>query len=317
MPGKKLLLLLRLSATVGIFFILFKLVPYSAIINIYRNSYKIYLLAGYLVFSFSHLIGVFRWKFLLSSLGLKISFREAFYAFFSGLFFNLFFPSLIAGDLFRGLSISYRHGEIKKVASSVLMDRFSGSIALALVAFFSLLIGRNIIEEKRIFFAVFILCAVIGILFLLIFNRKAFLLVTRILRKNSSLYTKLVKFHDQLAFFKNNPYVFIKAIIFSLFIQALLPIGFFIISKAFNIQVNIIYFLILVPIIAAIALIPITIAGAGTREASAVYFFSLIGISRDVGLGMSLMNLIFLLFSGIIGGVFYVTVYHRWLQSRL
>jgi uncharacterized protein (TIRG00374 family) len=316
LPQKRILLLLRLLATIAIFFVLFKLVPYSAIINIYRGSYKIYLLAGYLVFSFSHLIAIFRWRFILLSLGLKISLRETAYAFFSGLFFNLFFPSLIAGDFFRGLSISYRHGEIKKVASSVLMDRFSGAIALALVAFFSLLIGRNIIVEKQIFFAIFILCAIIGIIFLLIFNRRLFLLTTKILKKDSSLRFKLVKFHDELAFFKNNPYVFIKAIIFSFFIQVLLPIGFFIISKAFNLETSVIYFLILVPIIAAIALIPITVAGAGTREASAVYFFSLIGISKDIGLGMSLMNLIFLLFSGIMGGVLYVVIYHRWLQSR-
>lgn len=311
-----LLLFLRIFITIAIFFALFKFVPYSAIIEIYRDSHKIYLLIGFLVFIASHFIGVYRWRFLLSSLGLVVSFREAFYAFFCGLFFNLFFPSLIAGDVFRGFSISCRHGQTGKVASSVLMDRFSGAVAMALVALISLLIGINILGEGQIIAAVLMLCAIIGFIFLIIFNKAVFLFTIRVLRQTSRLRERLVKFHDQLYFFKSNPHIFIKSLIFSASIQILSPIAFFIISKAFMVEVNIVYFLILVPIIAAISLIPVTIAGAGTREASAVYFFSLIGVQKGIGLGMSLVNLIFLIFSGIIGGIIYVAVYHRWLQPR-
>jgi uncharacterized membrane protein YbhN (UPF0104 family) len=90
---------------------------------------------------------------------------------------------------------------------------------------------------------------------------------------------------------------------------------FFVTSKAFGLDLGIIYFLILVPIIMMIALIPITIAGAGTREAAAVYFFSLVGINKSIGLGMSLLNLAFTIFIGLLGGIFYVTIYHRRLQS--
>lgn len=70
-----------------------------------------------------------------------------------------------------------------------------------------------------------------------------------------------------------------------------------------------------IPIVMALALIPITIAGAGTREAAFVYFFTAYyGIPESIGLGMSLVNLIYLVSAGLLGGIFYVTVYHRWLQ---
>jgi hypothetical protein len=65
-----------------------------------------------------------------------------------------------------------------------------------------------------------------------------------------------------------------------------------------------------------IALVPITIAGAGLREGAVVYFFTLIGIAKQISLGISLLNLAFTIFVGLCGGIFYVTVYHRWLQSR-
>ena len=87
-------------------------------------------------------------------------------------------------------------------------------------------------------------------------------------------------------------------------------------AKAFYVEANLIHFFILVPIIMVIALIPITIAGAGTRDASAVYFFSLIGIGKSIGLGVSLLNLLSMVIASIAGGILYITVYHRYFQSR-
>ena len=66
----------------------------------------------------------------------------------------------------------------------------------------------------------------------------------------------------------------------------------------------------------AVASVPVTIAGAGTREASAVYLFSLVGIDKNIGLGISLLNLIFLIGAGILGGLIYVSIYYRWLQPN-
>lgn len=313
---KNFLFILRLSVTFSILFALFKFVPYKKLIEVYKDSYKIYIFLGVLIFFCCYLIGIYRWKFLLSFLGIKISYREAVYSYFSGLFFNLFFPSFVAGDVFRGFTISYRHGGAKKVASSVFMDRFSGAIALTLVALLSFITGRHILQQESIIISLSILCIVTFFSSLVIFSRSFFLFLIRVFRKGSWLHRELISFHDHLYFFKKNPQVFIKSLYFSLPIQVLVPLGFFVVAKAFNVNLSIIYFLILVPIITAIALIPITIAGAGTREASAVYFFSLVGIDKSIGLSISLLNLFFMLGISILGGIFYVSVYHRWIQSH-
>ncbi len=312
----KLFLIFRIVVTVAILFALFKLVPYQKIIEVFKDANKIYLVLAGLVFLGGHLIAVARWHFLLSALGIAMPLREVFYAFFSGLFFNLFFPSFVAGDVFRGLTVSYRYGSAKKVASTVLMDRFSGGTALVLVAATAFLFGKSILSDPQITIAICLLC--MGALFmsLVIFNKSVFLFLTKVFRKNDRIEEKLISFHDQLYFFKQNPKVFLKSLCFSLPIQMLAPLSFFIASRAFAVEISIIYFFILVPVVMVIAMIPITIAGAGTREASAVYFFSLIGVNKTIGLGISLLNLILMVSLGIIGGIFYVTVYHRWLQSH-
>ncbi|MCF7907498.1 MAG: flippase-like domain-containing protein [Candidatus Omnitrophica bacterium] len=313
---KNFFLIFKVVVTIAILFALFKLVPYQKIIEVFKDSNKIYLFYAALIFFSCYFIAACRWRFLLSSLGVDMSFKEVFYAFFSGLFFNLFFPSFVAGDVFRSMSISYRHGSAKKVASSVLMDRFSGAIALVSVSAIAYFFGRDILNDPQIIVAIAILCLIIVFSSLVIFNRKVFLFLTKIFRKNDAIEEKIISFHDQLYFFKNNPKVLLKSLYFSVPMQMLTAISFFIASRAFGVEVSIVNFLILVPIIMAIAMIPITIAGAGTREASAVYFFSLIGIEKSIGLGISLLNLILMIVVGILGGIFYVSVYHRWLQSH-
>lgn len=312
----KIFLLFRLLATAAILFALFKFIPYEKLVAVYKNSKWGYLIIGFFIFFLCQVIGIFRWRFLLSSLGVNVTIREAFYSFFCGLFLNLFFPSFVAGDVFRSFCISYRHGDTGKVASSVLMDRFSGALALTLVAFFAFALGRSIVPGEGVSVALLILCAMAGLSSLIIFSKSFFRFLVRVFKNKPRLEEKLISFHDKLYFFKKNPKVFAKSFLFSIPIQLLMSIGFFIISRAFDVKLSVIYFFISVPIITAIALVPITIAGAGTREASAVYFFSLVGIEKSIGLGISLLNLIFLISMGIVGGIFYVSVYHKWLQTH-
>ena len=314
--GKKVFFFFRIFVTGAILFALFKFIPYKKLVDVYRDSQKIYLFLGLTVFFLCQIIAIFRWRFLLSSLGVHISVKEALCSSLCGLFLNLFFPSSVAGDVFRSFSISCRHGDTGKVASSVLMDRFSGGIALTLISLLAFIGGRKMIPGEEIGVALLALCGIAGFSALIIFSKSFFLFLVKIV-KRKPLKEKLVSFHDKLYFFKNNPRVFIKSLFFSFSIQSLIILGFFIISRAFDVKIGIIYFLIIMPIVIAIALIPITIAGAGTREASLVYFFSLVGVEKSVSLGISLLNLIFLIFMGIIGGIFYVSVYHRWLQSHL
>lgn len=315
--NKKFSIILKIFISIGILFVLFKLVPYQQLIETYKGAKKIYIFSGFMVFFVTFAISIFRWKFLLSALGVKVTFHDAFCSSFAGMFFNLIFPSFVAGDVFRGFTISNRHGEAKKVASSVLMDRFSGSFALALVALVSFFMGRKLFAHNNsVIFSLVILCALIGFASFLIFSKTFFSFFVSIFKKGSPLKNKIVSFHDQLYFFRKNPGVFLKSMFFSLPIQIISPISFYVISKAFGLHIELLYFLILVPIVMMIALIPITIAGAGLREGAVVYYFSLVGVSKSVSLSMSLLNLAFTIFLGLAGGIFYVALYHRRFQSR-
>ncbi len=311
---KKIFFFLRILITFAIFFILFRFIPYQKLIGLYSNSRKLYLVSSFFIFWLSLFLGIVRWKFLLSAVGVGVSFREALYSCFSGLFLNLFFPSFVAGDLFRGYGVSRRHSRPKKIASTVLMDRFSGGLALVLVALVSFLFLDSSAEKNQILLPLLILAITVFFLFFVIFSRSFFNFLLKILKKKPLIYDRLMAFHEYLYFFKKKPVVFSKALFLSLSIQALIPIGFFAASLAFGVTLGPVIFLVVTPIVTAAAFIPITVAGAGTREGLLVYFLSIYGIPESVGLGISLVNLFYLISASLLGGVFYVTVYHRWLQ---
>ena len=58
------------------------------------------------------------------------------------------------------------------------------------------------------------------------------------------------------------------------------------------------------------------IAGAGTRDAASIYFFSLVGVSKAIALSLSLINLASSILISLIGGIFYVGVYHNMVQNK-
>jgi uncharacterized protein (TIRG00374 family) len=262
------------------------------------------------------MMGATRWWVVLADLGVKVSFREVLYAFFSGMFFNLFFPSLLAGDFFRGYALHYRHGKTKRVASSVVMDRFSGMLALGLIAVVALLFGYRRFLVAQVLLPLAVLLTGLSAMSLIVFSKRIFLFSISKVKKGSAFRQKLISFHDQLHVFKRKPTVFLRAMFFSTLIQLAIPVSFFLAARAFSVEAGLLSFLILVPLIITIASIPITIAGAGAREVASVYLFTPIGVERSISLSVSLLNLAFMVGFGILGGVLYVAVYHRWLQRR-
>jgi len=314
--NKKVSFFLRCAVSLGLLYALTKFVPYDELLKTFADSRKVYIFYAFLAFIFAHILIVFRWRFLLSALGIKVSFFEAGIAFLCGLFFNLFFPSFVAGDAFRAFSIFSQYKQASKVASSVLMDRFSGAVGLVTLVAVFYFSARHLIPTIQVLTPLGLFFLFVGLWALFIFCKSFFSFFAKVLRRHPSLHEKAITFHKQLYFFKEKPSVFFKSLFFSVGVHILVSLGFFLASRGFGVQISFIYFLILVPVIMAIAMIPITIVGAGSREAAAVYFFSLIGIEPTVSFGMSLLNLAFFIFAGISGGIIYVSIYHRWLQRR-
>jgi len=309
-------IILRVAAGLGILFVLSKtnIVSYKEIFSIFAVSDKYYLVIAFLLFVSCNLIAVFRWKYILRKLGVKVDFGTTFYLFYAGMYFNLLVPSFVAQDIFRGKVLSARfRADTGKVASSVLMDRFSGMMAISLTSFAAYLFCHGLFKTKAVLFSLFILWGITAVGALVIFSRRLFTKATFLLGKRP-IRRKLIDFHDNLIFFRDNPVIFFKVTGISFFIQVVSSMSFYAAALALGVDKGAGVFLLLVPIIGSIASIPITPSGIGTRDAAAVYFFSLIAISHNVAVGLSQFNFFAILINGLFGGILYVGLHHRWVQ---
>ena len=91
-----------------------------------------------------------------------------------------------------------------------------------------------------------------------------------------------------------------------------MPISFYVLSYAAGVRINAIHFYILVPIISVIALLPISMAGLGIREASSKYFFSAVGMSGEIAVAISLLSFSIIVLLALAGGFVYViTLFNR------
>jgi len=77
--------------------------------------------------------------------------------------------------------------------------------------------------------------------------------------------------------------------------------AFALLGLALGISVDFVTFLLLVPLVSLIALMPISFAGWGVREAGAVWLFGIAGIAKESSLAMAISFGLLLVLAGLPG----------------
>ncbi len=116
----------------------------------------------------------------------------------------------------------------------------------------------------------------------------------------------ITNLHQELHYFGRNKKLILNNLILSFFVQLVPSLTFYFVGLALGIKINIAYFLIFLPIISAITLLPISIGGLGLRDATTIYFFAKAGVSKDLAFAMSLINFSFILAYGAAAGIIYL-----------
>lgn len=306
----------RVCVGILLLYAVFKIVPYKSLLPLFKKISYLYIFLGLFSILSLHLVAGLRWYFILKILKIKVSLKEAIYAFFSSLFFNLFFPSLIASDIFRSVALISRYSKGEKILASVIIDRFSGIVALTFLVLGSFILGKDFLKEKEILLGIGLLIITSSLFLFFLYSFYPFKLINKLFKRKQKFLEKINNLYKDLNFFRKNPFAFFKIVTaYSFPIQVLNIFSFFFTLQAFGEKISLIGFFITVPFIILIATLPVTVAGIGTRELACIYFFSKIGIEKNMALALSLFNLFFMISVAILGGLIYVMVYYRWLES--
>jgi uncharacterized protein (TIRG00374 family) len=261
-------------------------------------------LSCYLLFI---VVSAWRWQVLLDHKKIPMPFLRTNLVYFIALFFTNFLPTTVGGDLMR-VVYSVRDKKADALAV-VLVDRILGFVGLFLFGLSAVL--YLYIRQRR---GEFLPLMIAGLLILVAIT--IFLFSERAYRTVSPWFEKIKVFrfgerinnlHRTMNDFGGAWGPITLCVILSILIQALLALSpFFVLRSMGDFRTGILPFLIYVPIINVICMIPLSLNGLGIRENSYALFFARAGLAGETSVAISLVSAFLAFLWSILGGLIFI-----------
>ena len=95
-------------------------------------------------------------------------------------------------------------------------------------------------------------------------------------------------FYDSLSRYGRERGKLVKAFLYTAATWALVFLLAYQVARALHVNPDFGYMMLIMPIVTLVELIPISVSGLGTRDATVIYFFSVVGMSRAAAVGFSI-----------------------------
>jgi glycosyltransferase 2 family protein len=317
----KVFLAIKLAITVLIFVFIFsnpKMNLRQFIITLSNARINI-LIAGFLVLWLGHYICIYRWRILMRPLMSIPSVRNLLGIYCIGLYFNMILPSLIGGDV---VKIYYAGRPSKKYAQSfaaAFLDRDAGMFAMMIIACIAVLISPITVPGVHV--SVIIWSVFIAFVFgnIAIFVPRFHRLLTDMLHRLnlSKIATKVDMISSAFQIMGKHKGVLLWSLIISFVNQLLVIAVTWITALGLQLDISFFHFLIFVPVVTLISMIPISISGLGLRESSFEILLRSVGAPPASGIALGLISSLFLFLTSLPGGIVYIFFKNRTDKQQL
>ena len=127
-------LLLKIGVTILCFWYISTKIDFTNALNALLKANWIYLFVALLFFILSKLLSAFRLNIYFKNIRLQLPNWTNIRLYWLGMFYNLFLPGAISGDAYKVILLTRRYKtSYKKTSAAVLLDRFSGVLALGVI----------------------------------------------------------------------------------------------------------------------------------------------------------------------------------------
>jgi len=248
-----------------------------------------WLAAAAAVMGLSLVMGAWQWERLLVVQRIHTPFGRLAQAYSLGMFLNFVLPSGVGGDFVRALAIQKETKSGARGVAATLLDRFAGLFTLALLAFAAsllLVVGdHDPLFEKM---ALLTGLAALGfcILAAVLFSRRIlgwFAPLARILGEGRLLATAR-GLREAFLEYRMAPRPVLQVIVLSLVVQFQRILVHALCARALGLSIEFAWFLLFVPIVSLVSIVPISVGGWGLREGTQKTFFALPGVMVGVSL---------------------------------
>jgi len=183
--------------------------------------------------------------------------------------------------------------------AAVFVERFSGFLAMILMAALALPLAQDVIPE-----GFYIIETVIGM------SLFFFLFVIIILWPQTSRFlgkeSKLAQFHKALIVYSKHLKKLGIALLLGFLLQVNVVLHYYFLCLGLGLDFPILFLFVIIPILKIVLLFPFTVNGIGLRENIFIYFFKAKGSTMAAAVALSWLDLGMVLIFALVGGVVYV-----------
>jgi hypothetical protein len=214
-----------------------------------------------------------QWVFRVQNI--HMTFGECYHLGLVGLFYNLMLPSAVGGDVAKAFYAYKQSGKKIESATSILLDRLMGFVALIIMALIGLMCFSKEADSTYIDYAVY---GAFGVLLFCVtfFASRRFARLFKGLGRlipSEKWKARLAEVYHAIYGYRHHQGPVLMAIFLSFVGQAIFISVNYWLTLSLGAEIEYWKFFILIPVISIVSMAP-SIGGLGVREASVLYLFS-------------------------------------------
>jgi glycosyltransferase 2 family protein len=302
-----LILLMKILVSAGLLAFFFTRIHFERFLHTLAAADFNYVAIGLIAYLATQLVSALRWSILARPLGFDTRYKDFSLYYLIGMFFNLFAPSTVGGDVTRVYYLA-RDGDKNPgkgwavstipAAVSVFMDRAVGMAALVWLGAAGLALFPYYAVPSGIRSLTFALSLA------LIAGGLLVLVLRRILPDDG--HPIVVKLTLAMRAYRDHWGVIPQAILLSFVLHLVQAWIHLLMGKALQINVPFSFCIILYPLVGTFAAIPISLNGIGLREGGYLFLLGLIGVSSEQGIAFGLLLFLIVVVDSLIGGLLFL-----------
>jgi uncharacterized protein (TIRG00374 family) len=292
--------IIKLIITIVMFYFLFQYVDFNNLLDILAKSHGGTILIALLFQLGSTYLAAYRWRLIMRLLVFKESVSYYVQSYFKGSFFNQVLPSSIGGDAVRIIYLTQKGYDKKDAVYGVFVDRVVGLVGLLVLNLLATTLFYGAFDND---FSMLIILITLGGIsgFALLFHLEKITFLANY--KFLNLFHRLAKRLNKLY---ANRTLLIKHIAISMAVHLFSVLTLYALALSIDLHMPFQIFLIAVPPVFLLTIVPISLAGWGIREGAMVGIFMLIGADETKVLAMSILYGLLLIISSLPGSYFWI-----------
>lgn len=289
---KYMALMLKVSVSAALLFLVLQKAGPARVMEALKQTGPLYFGAAIAIFIVLMFLTSVRWGLLLAR---GIATMTLFRLQMLGTFFNTFMPGLVGGDAIKVYYIYKQAGIGTEAIASVFMDRYLGYAALMALGLMGYTIG---IGQFAGTWVTWLLPALV-ISFIL-----ASLLIFRF--EMGSRFRAFANIYGYFRVYRQRRKALVKAFGIALLVQSLAASMVYLLALGMGLYISPLEVLALVPVVATLSAVPISLGGVGIREAAMVLLLGNLGIDAGQATALSFLWYLSFMAGGTLGAFEYM-----------